>query len=586
MKSLRTYKNIPVKVLMLLVFVIVIPHTVMANTAEVILHNGTIYTAGQHAQFAEAVAIKDGRILVAGTKEAVKKHLGKTTEVIDLEGAFVMPGIVETHTHGFEDYHKPLFQLDLDTSSPEDLLRTIKHYADKNPDKEWLTGGMWPNGMFPNDSPTAAMLDEIVADRPVFLIDQSGHSAWLNTKALEATGFLAEDFKEGEGFVVVRDEKGVPSGTIREYAIGFARRSMEPVPQEEWIETGRQMQEVYHKYGITTTRLATASLDHVKAARTLEDAGELNMYLSISLTHGYFDSPLTLEQQIDSIEQADDFVSEQVDPRAVKLFMDGTQLAREAWNVKPYPDDPKNFGTAYYSQEELNALYDKMTKLNRMVAAHSCGSMSVRAALNAIEYAKKKNPDATVRHHIMHAIQIAPEDLGRAKALGAGLEISPILIMNPDLKGFLTERVGSKTVDEMWPARAALDAGERVAFASDWNVAPLDPWAIMEYLTTRENEEFPEMGKVSPKNAVSVKEAIDGYTINAAYTIAMDDRVGSIEPGKSADLVVLDRNPFDLEKRNQLNRISETEVLYTVFQGEIVFENEEALMPAHYGWQK
>jgi len=195
-----------------------------AQDADVILHNGVIYTSGMDAQFAEAVAVKDGKLLTVGTADAVKAQLGGSTEVIDLKGGFLMPGLVDAHTHGFEDYHKPLFALQVDESSPEALLRSVTHFAEKHPDKKWITGGGWPNGMFPDDAPTAAMLDEAVADRPVFLIDKSAHSAWLNTKALEMAGFLEKDFEEGKGFVVERDEKGVPSGTIREYAIGFARR--------------------------------------------------------------------------------------------------------------------------------------------------------------------------------------------------------------------------------------------------------------------------------------------------------------------------------------------------------------------------
>ena len=555
--------------------------TVYTNdNADVILHNGIIYTVNEAQPYAEAVAIKDGRFVGVGSESEMNAYLGDDTEVIDLQEHFVVPGLVDAHTHGVDSHHPLLFTLTLDSTDQKSLLRSVKKYAEENPDKEWIIGGIWATGMFPGDNPQRSLLDEVVLDRPVFLRDQSGHSVWLNSKAIEIAGLDDPNIELDPRAIVERDEAGMATGTIREFAMGHVRRFMPATPIREWEESARQMQVTYHRYGITATRLAGERLDYVKSVIALENKGELNMHLGMALVYDHYDSPLSLEDQIKEIEQADQYVSELVDPRAIKIFIDGTQLASQAWNVKPYPDDPENFGTTYYTPEALTEFVDKATGMNRSVMAHACGSRSVREMLNAIEAAKRNHPNSTVRHQPTHNIQIEPEDMGRFKELDLAAEISPLMIMNPGLVEAISSQVGRDTLENgMWRARDLIDAGNTLALATDFNVAPLNPWNIMEYVVTRENDQFPELGRIAPSSAITVAEAIRAYTYGGAYAIGKEDKFGTIEPGKSADLVVLDRNPLDLEQKGQSNRINETKVLYTVFQGKVVYENVEEMMP-------
>jgi len=548
--------------------------------ADVILHNAEFYTVNEKQPLARAVAIKDGKFLAVGSEKDVRKYRGAETEVIDLEGRFVIPGLVEAHTHGIEDFYPPLFLLDLDTTDQDSLLRSVKKYADDNPDKKWIIGGMWPNGMFKNDSPTREMLDEVLPDRPAYLLDQSAHSAWLNSKAIEISGLDDPKLALDSRAVVERDKSGRTTGTIREFAMGHVKRFMPPRSQENLAETVRQMQSVYHGYGITATKLAAEPLANVKAASVVEKEGKLKMHLKMSMTYDKFDVPSTPAEDLKDIEDAKQYASELIDPTSIKLFVDGTQLASAAWNVKPYHDNAENFGTGYYTPEEIQEMVDWATERNISVMAHLCGSRSVREFLNAVEKAKKKFPKSTVRHQPTHNIQIEPEDRGRFKELQLAAELSPIMIMNPGLVKQLESKMSREVLDnEMWPARAIIDAGSVLALASDWNVSPLNPWNIMEYVVTRENEEFPEMGKIAPNSAITVGEAIRAYTYGGAYAIGWEDKLGTIEPGKSADLAVLDRNLIEEEKKGQQSRINETKILYTVFRGEVVYENVEATMP-------
>lgn len=557
------------------------------DVADVILHNAKFYTVNEKQPWAQAVAIKDGKFLTVGSEKEVRQHLSDKTEVIDLEGRFVIPGLVEAHTHGIEDYYSPLFLLDVDTTSQESLLRSVKKYAQDNPEKEWIVGGMWPAGMFENDSPTREMLDEAVSDRPVYLIDQSAHSAWLNSKAIEIVKLDDPELELDERAVVERDDSGRATGTIREFGMGYVKRFVPERPLDELAETVRQMQGVYHGYGITATKLAAEPLANVKAASAVEKEGGLKMHLKMAMVYDKFDVPSTPEEDLTAVEEARQYTSDLIDPTGIKLFLDGTQLDAAAWNVKPYHDDPENFGTSYYSPQEIQEMVAWATERDISLTAHACGSRAVREFLNAVEKAKQKFPEATMRHQPTHNIQIEPEDRGRFKELGLAAELSPILIMNPPLMELLESKVSRDVlINEMWPARGIIDSGSVLALASDWNVSPLNPWGIMEYMVTRENEEFPEMGRVAPKSAISVGEAIRAYTYGGAYAIGWDNKLGTIEPGKSADLVVLDRNLIEQEKNGQNHRINETTILYTMFRGEVVYENVEATMPPHNShWQ-
>ena len=306
----------------------------------------------------------------------------------------------------------------------------------------------------------------------------------------------------------------------------------------------------------------------MKGASALDKQGELNMHLSMALVYDHYDSPLSLDEQLQDIEQAGSYLSELIDPRAIKIFIDGTQLSRQAWNVKPYLGEPENFGTAYYTPESLKEFVVRATGMNRTVIAHACGSRAVREMLNAVEAAKEAHPDSTIRHHSTHNIQIESEDLPRFSELGLAAELSPILILNPGQVSAIDAAIGRDALNnDVWRAREMLDAGNTLALATDWNVAPLNPWAIMEYVVTRENDQFPNLGQIAPSSAISVAEAIRAYTYGGAYAIGMDDKVGTIERGKSGDLIILDRNPLEIDP-TELNDVN---VDQTIFRGELVY---------------
>ncbi|MEX0368799.1 MAG: amidohydrolase [Ruegeria sp.] len=539
-----------------------------AQDADTIYTGGTIFTVDPELPLAQAVAIKDRKFIAVGSSDEISAHEGPNTQVIELDGAFAMPGIVDAHMHPFEDYHRDFFLLGIeDNSTPESILAEIKAYADANPDKEWISGGSWPPGMFPNEAPTREMLDAVIPDRPVFLLDQGAHSAWLNTKALELAGFMdTRDDDLPEGSVVVRDEIGLPSGTIREFAIGYARRSMPPVPLEDWIGTAQGFQDWFHSLGITSVKAAAGNQDHIDAVHALHEAGDWNLRMHMAMSYNYFDAGNTLEDQIEEIRTADDYVLEFFDPRGFKIFMDGTPTSREGWFVEPYPGTD-TYGVHYYSPADLVALYSLATEMGRKVMAHGTGDRSVRETLNAIEAVKEAFPESTIRHHPTHNGLIQEDDIPRFAELGLTVELSPIVWFPADTVKTFEDIMGRMNVAAYTNPRRVLDAGVEVAFGSDWSVGPLDPWARLSFLVSRVRPDDPESGPFLPQAAITAEEVIRASTLGPAHVLGVDDETGSIEVGKFADMIVLDRDITKIEPTD----IKNTKVLRTVFAGEEVY---------------
>ena len=538
-----------------------------AQEADAIYTDGIIFTADDNT-VVEAVAIKDQRFIAVGSSEKVAKHQGPATKIVNLNGAFAMPGIIDVHMHPFEDFHRDTYLLGIeDNGTPESILSEIKAYADANPDKEWIIGGAWPPGMFPNEAPTREMLDEVVPDRPVFIQDQSAHSVWMNTKALELAGFMdTKDADLPEGSVVVRDENGVPSGTIREFAIGYARRSMPPFPKEEMVGTARGFQDLFHSLGVTSVKAAAGYQSHIDAVHAMHEAGEWKLRMHMAMSYNYYDAGNTLEEQIETIKNADQHVLEFFDPRGFKIFMDGTPPTREGWLVDPYPGTD-NFGVHYYEPADLLALYSLATELNRVVMAHGTGDRSVRETLNAIEAVENAFPDSNIRHHPTHNGLIHDDDIARFAALGLTIELSPIVWFPAATVKSFEDVMGRLNVAAYTNPRRLLDAGASVAFASDWSVGPLDPWSRIGFLVSRVRPDDPESGPFLPQNAVTAEEAIIASTLGPAHVIGVENETGSIKVGKYADMIVLDR---DITRIDPIE-IKDTKVLRTVFAGEVVY---------------
>ena len=277
---------------------------VAQDVADAIYSNGKIYTVDEQASWAEAVAIKDGRFIAVGAAEDVLALSGPNMETYDLEGHFVMPGLVDTHTHPFIDAIRQVDQLSIDgaSESAEDIRDQIAAYARANPEKEWILGMGWPKGVFPEENPHRDLFDEAVADRPGCLMDQGGHSFWCNSLALEIAGVTA-DFEPPRGAVIETDEDGTPSGTVRETALGYMKQFVIKPSDAVFLEAAEYFQDLARSNGITATRTATGSEDTHRTLTGMIENDALTMRWAVGLDVNYFESAYTYEERLAQIER-------------------------------------------------------------------------------------------------------------------------------------------------------------------------------------------------------------------------------------------------------------------------------------------
>ena len=315
-------------------------------------------------------------------------------------------------------------------------------------------------------------------------------------------------------------------------------------------------------------QLAAGNEAHLKAATKIEADGDLGVRLTVALNYGYFDSPETLDEEYAFIQRSSAYKTEFVDPSYTKIFMDGVPTSRTGWLVEPYLGDDEFYSKGYYDTDGLEQIYTDFTEKGIAVMAHATGSRSVREVLNAIESAQAAYPDSDVRHHITHNGVVHADDVGRYAELGITADLAPIFPIPPFLADAAALELGRDRVNNYTNPRAILDAGGEIAIGSDWSVSTIDPWNRLAFVVTRRDANNPDWGVMTAENALTVAEAIRAYTWGPAHAINKENETGSIEVGKYADMIVLDRNPFEIDPIE----IAGTQVLTTVFAGKEVYE--------------
>lgn len=549
-----------------------------AESADTVYTNGRIYTVNEAQPWAEAVAIKDGKFIAVGSNTDVKAVTGDDTKVVDLAGKFVMPGVTDLHTHPFISPWYGSMNLALQhPDDPEKILEEVKAYAEANPDKEWILGGQWHLGIFPDDSPRKELLDAIVSDRPVNLLDQTGHATWLNSKAMEIAA-ITRDTPTSNLIVIDKDpETGEPTGTLRELALQLPERVTPQAKPEEYAQPIADIFDMFLSYGITSQQPAEGHRAPLDALVMLEKEGRLHQRVFVSWD---WKTTLNLAYTVEDIEaQIADrakYESDYIYPNYVKIFAEGSPLSRTSLLLEPYEGTPDFYGEANMSLEEFTQTFIRFDSMGVGVHVHSMGDGTTRLVVDALEQMKKTNGDSGVRHKIAHNTMITPEDLRRlSKLKDVNIDFSPPL-WNPHpaaISGLLPQ-VGEDRVLKTYPVKTALETGLHVGQGSDWltvNPTP-NPFPHIEGFVTRMNPDDPGMGVLNSSEAITLEQAIRVCTIEGAWVLGVEDEFGSIQEDKFADFIVLDQNLFDLEKASRLDQIGETQVLITVVDGKVVYD--------------
>ena len=546
--------------------------------ADTIYTNGKIYTVNENQPWAEAVAIKDGKFIKVGSNSEIEVLSGENTKVIELNGQFVMPGIVDMHAHPFTGVDMGIGGINLNTpGNPEEIINDIKNYVQANPDKDVILGGNWNvGGTFKNDSPDKKILDEITSDVPMFLLSQSGHSAWVNSKALELAG-IDENYKNEGAYIFDRYEgTNEPSGTARDMGMAKIMSALHYLSPEEFAPYLKKEFERYTKNGVTAIQPAEGSPSWLLGAAILEKENELDVRLFPALD--WLTSQLRAlndEKTLAFIDDWESYQTELIKPHYVKIFADGSADAHTLLLSEVYADDPSTKGSMFLPFEDYRKAILEFHSNDISVHVHTLGDGSATQIIDIFEEAEKLYPNSKGTLHFGHAPFVQEKDLDRlAKLKKVTVNFSPMLaIPHPQMDLFLKIPFGEERYQQQYPVKSTLDRGITVGFGSDFpsSLVP-DPESFfyMQGWVTREVPGQPELGTMNKENAISVAQAIKGFTLGGAKALGNDyDQVfGSIEEGKSADMIVLDRNLLEISTSD----IHNTKVATTIFRGKVVYQ--------------
>jgi predicted amidohydrolase YtcJ len=533
--------------------------------ADVVFSGGTIMTMDSAAPSAEAVAIRDGRIVYVGTEAGAQALIGTRTTLVPLAGRTLLPGFEDAHIHPVSSGVE-LSGCDLTEEETRDALEArIRSCASTLPDSAWLVGSNWALPLFPEANPGRELLDSLAPGRPAYLSAADGHSGWANSAALRLAG-VTRDTPDPPNGRIERDSRGEPSGTLRESAMALVSSRIPPLTAAQRVEGLRRAQALLVAAGVTAIQEASATRPLLEAYRTLDRSGELELRSVISLLARPEDS---LDQVDSLVALRSEFQGTRVFPTAVKLFEDGVIEARTAAMLAPYLDRDGDAGTPNWRTGQLDSMVARLVANDFSVHVHAIGDGAVRWTLDAMEQAEQGRPRGNRRHQIAHLEVIDSADIGRFASLGVVANFQALWAF-PD--SYITDltlpALGPERSRWIYPIGSVVRAGGRLALGSDWNVSSYLPMEAIQVAVTRRNprDTLGASEPLLPEQAIDLETALRGYTIGSAYALGLDRETGSLTQGKAADLVVLGQ---DL-RAVSLNRLARVPVLLTMIAGKTV----------------
>jgi predicted amidohydrolase YtcJ len=530
------------------------------NAVDLLLTGGAAHTfAGGRA---EVVAVRGGRIAAVGSAgELAKLSAGR---VVELEGRTVLPGFQDAHLHPFSGGLLAIVCNLHGTTSAEECLAVIKRYAAENPEREWIDGDGWSMDFFPGGNPDKERLDAVVPHRPVYLENRDGHTAWVNSRALELAGITAGTADPSDGRIE-RDADGEPSGALHEGAMGLVKARVPPPSADELERALLSAQAQLHALGITAWQDAVVEADTLDAYRTVAARGQLTMRVEGNLLWDRSRG----EEQIDELLALRERGSlGRLRIRGVKIFQDGVLENFTGALLEPY-EGSENRGMSMHEPEELDRMVTLLDGHGFQVHLHTIGDRAVREALDAIETARQANGRRHARHHLAHIQLVHPDDQPRFAELGVVANAQPYWAAHSRYVGELTlPFIGEERARYHYPFGSLVKAGAKLAFGSDWTVSTADPLPQIEVAVTRVQHPERDTKPMLPEERLDLETAVAAFTQGSAYVNFLESETGSIETGKLADLVVLDRDLFD----PGAGPPGDARVLLTLSEGEAVHD--------------
>ncbi|QJW99949.1 amidohydrolase [Frigoriglobus tundricola] len=536
--------------------------------ADLVVHNGKVWTGDAHQPEAQAVAVWRDRIFKVGTDAEVKTLVGRDTKLIDLKGGRLVPGFYDSHVH-FLSGGRSLSSVDLKDAKDEAEFGKRLGAFDQNTSRDrWIVGGLWDHDRtFGGALPTAATVDKFVKDRPVFIRRYDGHMGLANSAALKLAGVTA-DTPDPPGGVIYRLADGkTPSGVLKDNAIALVDRHIPEPTDEEILEGVLAALKAAAALGVTSVQDLDGNGPETrrKLFRTyqrLARDGKLTCRIDLRW-------PIALYKDLSNTGAAADFGSDFVRIGGVKGFMDGSLGSSTAKMFDPYTSDAKNTGV-YVTPTKLMQSYVRGADADGLnVCVHAIGDQANAVLLDIFAEVAKQNGARDRRFRIEHAQHVRPEDYKRFAELGVIASMQPYHVI--DDGRWAEGRIGAKRCASSYAYRSLLDAGAKLAFGSDWPVAPLDPLPGIDAAVNRRPLDGGHPDGWFPEQRITVAEAVRAYTLGSAFAGFQEKDRGTITVGKLADFVLLSRDIFAAAEKD---RIADTKVTMTVVSGKVVFERK------------
>jgi predicted amidohydrolase YtcJ len=535
-------------------------------TADLILINAKVWTVDPAHPEAEALAVWRGRLMAVGRTEDVRRLAGKATQVIDAAGRRVVPGFYDSHVHLLGSGLRLAEVALKDAADEAEFGRRLQTFDRKLPRDRWLLGGEWDHDRtFGGRLPTAETIDRYVSDRPAFLRRYDGHMAVVNTRVLRLAGITAETPDPPGGVIYRKEGSREPTGLLRDNAMELVSRLVPATTDEEIVEAVRGALAEARQVGVTSVQDMDGSDGPTRRRlfrlyQDLAHSGKLTVRVDLRW-------PLAAWKELAALGVGAGFGDDWVKIGGLKGFIDGSLGSSTARMFSPFLNEPGNTGVFVTPPNKMRAYVEEADRAGLSVAVHAIGDRGNAEMLDIFAEVARKNGPRDRRFRIEHAQHLRPEDYGRFKELGVIPSMQPYHAI--DDGRWAEGRIGPKRCASSYAFRSLLDAGARLAFGSDWSVAPLSPLLGIDAAVNRRTLDGKHAEGWFPEQNITVAEAVEAYTKTAAYAAFEEKDRGSLEVGNLADFVMLSR---DILAPDQRDHLAQTEVVLTVVGGRVVYQ--------------
>lgn len=539
-----------------------------APPADMLILHARVYTVDSQQPWAQSVAIREGKVIAVGTDEQLAAFRGPSTKIIDAHGKLVLPAFTDSHIHfiegGFSLQHANLEG----AKDVSEIQQRLRAYSTQHPGQKWILGGGWNYTMFGSETlPNKKDLDQLFPDTPALLECYDGHTYWANSKALALAGITKSTPNPPNGIIVRDPATGEPTGALKESASELVSKIVPQPTRDDDLNAIHAAMKWANQNGLARVHSAGGDFEHLDLYQQLRDQQQLTIRFHIARI---LDPTTGLRpEDLAALESAHNkFHDDWIDANSVKFFMDGVVEAHTAAFLEPYTDELSTKGSLFWNPDKYKAAVAALDARDFQLYTHAIGDYAVRTALDAYEYAEQQNHTSGHRHRIEHIETITAADIPRFGKLGVIASMQPLhSYPDEDTLDVWARNIGPDRASRAWLWRSIAQAGGRYTFGSDWPVVTLNPWEGIQTAVTRQTSDGKPAGGFVPSQRLTVAEAVAGYTIDAAYAGRLEKTEGSLELGKVADVIMLDRNIFDINPHT----INQTKVLLTIVGGKIVY---------------